>query len=82
MQLHTFFLILSLRKLFSKALSVDEIAKTIIVQYSNINLVDVFWNFKESLELAPETETMWRTLANLSLEGRQLWIAGFLFLEW
>ena len=32
-------------------------------------------NFLESLEMSAETEAMWRTLAKLSLEGKQLQIA-------
>lgn len=31
--------------------------------------------FLETLELSPETEAMWKTLAKLALEARQLHIA-------
>ena len=32
--------------------------------------------YLESLEATPETEAMWRTLARLSLENKQLHVAG------
>ena len=32
--------------------------------------------YLESLETTPETEAMWRTLARLSLENKQLHVAG------
>ena len=33
-------------------------------------------SYLESLEATPETEAMWRTLARLSLENKQLHVAG------